>query len=324
LVGRNGKATLTATDQFGLSNSITKEFYVIKENKPPSPKILVPTPLGNIATNFFLSAWPSTDDVTPPSQMLICWDFEGDGNWDTGWSYEKVLFHQFSEPGEYWLTMEAQDEGGEKATTKTRILVSPYAVQTGYIQDRRDGKYYGTVKIGDQWWMSDNLDYRTNPKMDIPMLQKCYDEANGMCDLYGALYQGERSVGYTEAGKNVCPDEWRLPAKEDWLKLGEQVPATGRLESMLVGGSLGFNAHYTGSGSFAFMYHPIYPEVVIDTIYTFSGLYQEVKFLSLTTRAFFSEYQAQFYMGLIRNVDAVDLMWGNLNGYFYARCIKKD
>ena len=241
---------LTVTDQFGLSNSCTKQFYVIKENKPPSPKILVATPYGNITTNFYLSAWPSLDDVTPPSLLLIRWDFEGDGNWDTGWSYEKTLFHQFSDPGEYWITLEAEDEGGERATTKTRLLVSKYSNPTGYIQDRRDGKYYGSVKIGDQWWMSDNLDYRTNPKMDIGMLQICYHEDQGMCDLYGSLYQGERTVGYTESGQNICPEGWRLPTKEDWLKLGEQIDENTGRNSLMVGGSLGFNAHYSGTATY--------------------------------------------------------------------------
>ncbi|MCX6224396.1 MAG: hypothetical protein NTV01_06530, partial [Bacteroidia bacterium] len=234
----NQKVTLIVTDQYGLSNQITKEFYVIKENKPPSPKIFVPSPLGNIATNFFLSAWPSTDDVTMPSQLLVRWDFEGDGVWDTGWSYDKTLFHQFSNPGEYWVTLEAEDEGGERAIAKIRLLVSKYSNPTGYIQDLRDGKYYGTVKIGDQWWMSDNLDYHTNSKMNIPMLQKCYNEAEGMCDLYGSLYQGERSVVYTNSGKNICPDGWRLPTKNDWMELREHVPATGGRDAMMVGGSL--------------------------------------------------------------------------------------
>lgn len=306
---------LTVTDQFGLSNSITKEVLVYKENKPPTPKIFVATPYGNITTNFYLTAWPSLDDVTPPSRLLIRWDFEGDGNWDTGWTFEKIQFHQFTVPGEFWVTLEAQDEGGEKATAKTKVWVSQYAIQTGFMVDRRDGKYYGTVKIGDQWWMSDNLDYRTNPKMDIPWLQKCYDEGSGMCDLYGSLYQGERSVVYTEAGKNICPDGWRLPTMEDWMKLGEQIPLTGGRDAMMVGGNLGFNARYTGFG--LKKENKEFPVL-------FYGLYKEVKFLSISIRPFQSEYECQFYMGLQRIFDGVDLMWGDLNGYFYARCIKND
>jgi uncharacterized protein (TIGR02145 family) len=317
--------TLTATDQYGLSNSCTKEFYIIKENKPPRPEILVATHYGNITTNFFLSAWNSLDDVTAPSQMLIRWDFEGDGSWDTGWSYEKVIFHQFSQPGEYWIHMEAEDQGGERAVTKSKVVVSQYTVQTGYIQDRRDEHYYGTVKIGDQWWMSDNLDYRTNPKMNIAMLQICKGETKSGCDMYGSLYQGERSAVYAQAGYNICPDGWRIPSKEDWLKLGKQIPAAGGRDAMLVGGSLGFNVeYYAGFGSFVLVEDPKNPGSFVDTVYYFHGAGEEIKFLSTTTRPFFEENHCQFYMGLMKKFDGVDLLWGDLNGYFYARCVKNE
>jgi uncharacterized protein (TIGR02145 family) len=314
--------TLTATDQYGLSNSMVKEFFVIKENKPPNPKILVATPYGNITTNFYLSAWPSLDDVTQPSDLLVRWDFDGDGTWDTGWSDEKVIFHQFEVPGTYWVKLEAEDEGGERNITQTRILVSSSTAATGYILDRRDWKYYGTVKIGTQWWMSDNLDWRSDWKMDIPMLSICYQEEKGMCDLYGSLYQGERAVVFNNAGKNICPEGWRVPTKEDWLVLRDNIPKTGGRDAMVVGGSVGFNARYTGSGGFQFKYDSF--GIITDTIFHFTDLYTEVKYLSLTTRPFQSEFMSQFYMGLIRISEQADFMWGDLNGYFYVRCLKNE
>lgn len=317
------EVTLRVKDQYGLSNSVTREFYVIKENKPPRPKIEVSTPYGNITTNFLISAWPSMDDVTPPSNLLIRWDFESDGTWDTEWSYEKELFHQFAVPGTYWITLEAEDEGGERASGTIRILVSPYAVQTGFIRDKRNDKYYGTVKIGNQWWMSDNLDYRSNPKMDIPMFQKCYDESEGMCDLYGSMYQGERTMAYQQSGRNICPEGWRLPTREDWLELGKHIPAVDGGAAMMVGGSMGFNGRYTGYGWFQFILKP-YKLEIIDTLYYSSGLYEEVKYISITKRPFLSEYASQFYLGLKRNFDGVDLMWGDLNGYFYIRCLRDE
>lgn len=318
------RVTLTVKDQFGLSNSITKEFYVIKENKPPSPKIFVPSPFGNIATSFFLSSWLSTDDVTAPSQMLYRWDFEGDGNWDTGWSKEMTLFHQFSIPGEFWVTLEAEDEGGERATVKTKFLVSKYSNPTGYIQDKRDGRCYGTVKIGDQWWMSDNLDYRTNPKMDIDMLQICYDENQGMCDQYGSLYQGERTIGYTKSGQNICPEGWRLPMKEDWLKFGENVDQNSGRTSLMVGGSLGFNAHYGGTATYIIIYTLTNPPEPVDTVYTFRNLHDEARFLSITSRSYFDELRCLFHLGFRSDSQGVDITWGNLNAYFSVRCIKDE
>lgn len=289
------KLILTVTDELDLSNSCTKELYVIRENKPPSPGIVLSTPYGNINTNFYFSAWPSSDDVTIPSEMLIRWDFEGDGIWDTGWTYEKTVFHQYLLPGTYWVTLEAEDEGGEKAMTKSRIMVSSSTAQTGYIRDMRDYKYYGTVRIGDQWWMSDNLDYRVDSKTykEYRHIQECYD-----CDLYGAIYRVDVAIEYIQDGNNLCPHGWHFPTKEDWLELQKHIPVTGGRDAMMVGGMLGFNARYAG--------------------------FAEVSFISTTVRNHFDNFQRQFYMGLQNDYDGVDFLWGDMRGFYYARCIKDE
>ena len=316
--------TLTVTDQLGLHNQVTKEFYVIKENKPPRPSIQISTRIGNISTQFYLNAWNSRDDVTPPSQMPVRWDFEGDGIWDTGWSLDKELFYQYTQPGEYWLTLEAEDEGGERDTTKTLILISPHLVQTGYIKDYRDAKYYGTVKIGDQWWMSDNLDYRVDAKRDIPMLQICLYEMAGLCDRFGALYQSERAKGYLLAGKNICPEGWRIPSRSDWEKLAKKVPSAQGRAYMKVGGQLGFNAELNGYGKFHFVYdYTVDPPRIADTVYTFFKIFEEVRFLTTTTRNSLHE-QSQYYFGIQNNYDGLNQFWGDLDGYYFVRCIKED
>ncbi len=317
------KVTLTVTDEAGLSNSLTRELYIGKENKPPKPVIRISTPYGNITTQFYLDVWSSSDDATPPSLMVYRWDFNSDGLWETGWINEKTLFHQFPEAGEYWITVQAEDESGERGTVKIRVLVSPYPVETGFIKDRRDDKYYGTVKIGEQWWMSDNLDYRIPPKIKLPMIQMGYDERVANCDLYGSLYQGDRTVWYTESGKEICPDGWRLPTEADWMELSRHLPATGSRESMMVNGSMGFNGRLTGYGWFRFMYDPMDPDAIIDTVYYFDRMGKEVRYFSSTVRPYVYSTQAQFYMGLTWNWDLPDFLWGDRDGYYYVRCLKK-
>ncbi|MBI5217854.1 MAG: fibrobacter succinogenes major paralogous domain-containing protein [Bacteroidia bacterium] len=108
--------------------------------------------------------------------------------------------------------------------------------EKGTIKDTRDGKIYKTVKIGNQTWMAENLNFK--PDSD----SWCYDNKPSNCDKYGRLYGWESS-------KKACPAGWHIPSKEEFETLFTKVggKGTNAYNSLKSGGSSGFNALLGGS-----------------------------------------------------------------------------
>lgn len=95
--------------------------------------------------------------------------------------------------------------------------------QTGVLIDDRDGQIYNWVQLGDQKWMSENLDYDTNDSY-------CYENQNNNCDLTGRLYNPSTSL-------SVCPVGWHVPSKSEL----EQLYSNYSYHDLVLTNYLGFN-----------------------------------------------------------------------------------
>ena len=75
--------------------------------------------------------------------------------------------------------------------------------------DNRDREIYDYVKIGNQYWMSENLRFK-------PDSGKYWAYNNNETDiiLYGYLYSWETAI-------NVCPTGWHLPSNAEWSELSD-------------------------------------------------------------------------------------------------------
>lgn len=93
-----------------------------------------------------------------------------------------------------------------------------------------DGNIYKTVKIGDQWWMAENL--RTTKYTDGTLIfgeqmtdnewygvgkpAWCNYDNDPLNDTLGKIYNGFTVLDTT---RSICPDGWTLPTAEDWIEL---------------------------------------------------------------------------------------------------------
>lgn len=136
-----------------------------------------------------------------------------------------------------------------------------------------DGKKYKTVKIGDQWWMAENLretkfrngdpipNVTDDEEWSAGMNVRCaYDNNNeSNADTYGYLYRW----WVVSDSCNIAPKGWRVPTKRDWetlsMTLGDNqgskmagnasLWANGELKNNPAFGTSGFNALPSGCRS---------------------------------------------------------------------------
>ena len=141
---------------------------------------------------------------------------------------------------------------------KVAELVDPADVIVGSMTDSRDGQTYKTVKIGEQVWMAQNLNYETANSY-------CYNDDVSNCAKYGRLYTWATAVGKLEdvcgyghscslpSGdiQGVCPSGWHLPSKAEWETLFTAVGGSSFAGTKLKSSSGWYNSG-NGTDDFSF------------------------------------------------------------------------
>jgi len=147
-----------------------------------------------------------------------------DYGYDTKLSLEGENFTNISE-----LTIKIDYNGNnDNAAEAEDIVLNAYEID--YIYDI-DQNRYKVVKIGNQWWMAENLKvthYRNGDPVpnvtdgeewsNLTTCAYCYNDNNdSLGNIYGALYNWYTGVDE----RNIAPEGWHVPTDEEWEELAQ-------------------------------------------------------------------------------------------------------
>ena len=191
-------------------------------------------------------------------------------------------------------------------------------IEHGELKDERDGQVYKTVRIGNQWWMAENLNYDYSLLFNSSdTISWCYNNDPDNCAKYGRLYlwiaamncEHEVEKFYNiEADdpylylsimgacyvpvkvltplRGICPENWHVPSYDEWVELQNTVnnfaidlkSTTDWLNDGNGSNVLGFNALPAGEVQY------YYPE-------KFFGIEEKACFW--TTQQFYGEIRSE-------------------------------
>ncbi len=172
------------------------------------------------------------------------------------------------------------------------------------IFDSRDGKIYRKIKIGNQIWMAENLNYETNGSY-------CYDRNPTNCTKYGRLYN------WYEAQK-VCPTGWHLPSEDEFNALSATVGGKSTAAKMLKS-QTGWKRNGNGTDAYGFAALPA-GEMYRNDFSNFSDNGNHAYFWSATENPYTEGEAYRYSMNL--DDDAYLYSIGKGRNWFSVRCLK--
>ena len=198
-------------------------------------------------------------------------------------------------------------------------------------KDGRDGQTYKTVKIGDQVWMAENLNFETDKSF-------CYNDSVEYCEKFGRLYTwaaamdsvgtwsangkgcGEgvtcnvASMGSATLVRGVCPEGWHLPDTTEWSTLFTAVGGSSVAGTKLKSTSGWYNS---GNGTDAFSFSAL-PAGNRNSNGNYSHEGDNAFFWSSTE---FNSNRA-YHMNLYYGYDGALLDYSNEGNGYSVRCLQ--
>jgi len=179
-----------------------------------------------------------------------------------------IFSHWSISPSNSSSTIAAPKNAVTKVTVRDNAVVTANFIPNEII-DVRDNRKYSIVKIGEQIWMAQNLNFiRSSNEAANVNRGFCYENNDANCGTYGRLYDWATAMNLldtcnthfcadiTHPHQGICPAGWHVPSSDEWTTLTNFVgsPAGTKLKS-----TSGWNdgsGYITGTDEFGFMALP--------------------------------------------------------------------
>lgn len=198
----------------------------------------------------------------------------------------------------------------------------------GELTDARDGHVYKTIKIGDQVWMAENLEYnRERYTGDSKYYYSWVDAVGGIAAGCSgerpALYNGEyvyknhfvydgvtfENCPIARPARGLCPDGWRIPTTDDVQTLLDYAGGS-KYAGKYLKSTTGWSGVGNGLDCFGFNALPSYSKDYPN------GLFEDLHILTDEPKALYMSYENPFaYFTSVTTYEA--------SGYV-VRCIQGD
>lgn len=206
-------------------------------------------------------------------------------------------------------------------------------INYGTFKDPRDNQEYKVVKIGEQTWFAQNLNYADS--VGTPSLKGkswCYNNDEANCEVAGRLYTWAAAIdSVTQAGEGldcgygktcempakvqgICPTGWHLPSYKEWSTLFETVGGQSNAGKILKSATGWYS---TGNGTDAYGFSAL-PAGGRDYNGDFSGGGYDAYFWSSSELG--GSYACYMFLGY--DYEAAYLYFNDWYYGFSVRCLK--
>ena len=227
--------------------------------------------LGLAACGDDASSGVSTDDVVPGSSDAVDLSSGDVAEFSSGNVSRESSSSEISvESSSSELSVELSSSDAVVESSSSVLTLESSVVEGESLVDSRDGKTYKTVKIGNQVWMAENLNFANAEGSGESV---CYNNVADSCVKYGRLYTWAAAMDsaavFSELGKGcgdkveckpsgvvrgICPEGWHLPSHEEWNEL---LTFVGEDSGIKLKSTSGWQLDGSGTDDFGFSGLPV-------------------------------------------------------------------